>query len=118
MTHRPTEKRLEDRLTGDQKKISNLEFEFFALILGQQIANFLLIYFQVRRSDEILLLLTPRDVGEYVGERVWYDSPLFQVVFESLHGKSFASAGLAVGENGTVETGQDRVDEIPESLVV
>ena len=97
---------------------THLQFKSFALVLRQQITNFLLIDFQIRSPDEVLLLLTPRDVGEDVGEGIGNDASQLGIVLESLHSKGFPGAGLAVSEDGAVESRQDGIDEIAERLVV
>ena len=47
-----------------------------------------------------------------------FSMPAITVFLLYLHSESFPGSGLAVSEDGAVEAGENRVDEIAKSLVV
>lgn len=53
------------------------------VVLAEQVAYLFLVYLQVRRPDEVLLVLRPRDVREDVVEGVWNNASLFQAVADA-----------------------------------
>lgn len=53
-----------------------------------------------------------------MSEGVGNDASQLGIVLEALHSESFPGAGLAVSEDGAVESRQDGIDEVAEGLVV
>jgi|MDSY01.1.fsa_nt_gb hypothetical protein len=81
-----------------------LEVQFVIHCFGEQIANLLVIDFQVRASDQKLFtnVICVIKVSKNVVERVGYDATLRVVALDADHRVRLAASGLTVSENRSI----------------
>lgn len=77
-----------------------------------------LVDLQIACSDQVLLIGGLGNVTEDVIDGVWNDTAQLGIFANAFHGKRFTSAGLAVGEDGSVEAAEHRINQLPKSLIV